>query len=274
MSERNGFEHGVPCWVDTWHHDAEAAARFYAGVFGWEIAEAPRPARSRDRYLVCRLRGRDVAAIGSPVPEGAPPTAVWTTYVHVDDADAAAARAREAGGRLVVDTFDSPDGGRMSVLADPGGAVLVAWAPVGHKGAQLVNEPGAWSMSALNTRDPEASKRFYGAIFGWETERFEAGGGEVELFRLPGYVGGEPSQPVARDVVAVMVEMDSHGMPTELPPHWSVDFWIDDVDAAIAKVDRLGGKLAMEPRENPPFRQAVIVDPGGAAMTISQLKLG
>ncbi|MGH2924316.1 MAG: VOC family protein [Solirubrobacterales bacterium] len=273
MSERNGFEHGVPCWVDTWQDDADAAARFYSGIFGWEI-EDTRPPGSGERYLICRVRDRDVAAIGSPIPEGAPPTAVWTTYVRVDEADDAATRAEEAGGRLVIEPFDSLDGGRMSVLADPEGAVLVAWTPGEHSGAQLVDEPGAWSMSALNTRDPEPAKRFYGAVFGWETEAFDAGGGEAELFRLPGFVGGEPTQPVPRDVVAVMVEMDSHGMPKELPPHWSVDFWIDDTDAAVAKVGDLGGKVAMEPVDAPPFRRAAIVDPGGAAMTISQLKLG
>ena len=33
MSERNGFQHGVPCWVDTWQ-DA-IPADFYTGLFGW-----------------------------------------------------------------------------------------------------------------------------------------------------------------------------------------------------------------------------------------------
>jgi hypothetical protein len=56
-------------------------------------------------------------------------------------------------------------------------------------------------------------------VFGWTTETFDTGGGEVELFRLPGYLGGEPQQPVRRDVVAVMVEMDSHGLPKDLPTH-------------------------------------------------------
>jgi uncharacterized protein len=36
MTERNGYQPGVPCWVDTWQPDADAAARFYAELFGWE----------------------------------------------------------------------------------------------------------------------------------------------------------------------------------------------------------------------------------------------
>jgi predicted enzyme related to lactoylglutathione lyase len=272
MSERDGYSHGVPCWVDTWQNDPEPTVAFYEGVFGWE-AENARPAGSDDAYFICRLRGRDVAAVGAPIPEGAPSQAVWTTYVWVDSADEAAAKARAAGGSLVVEPFASPDGGRMAVIADPSGAVFVAWEPGEHRGAQLVNEPGAWSMSIVNTRDPDSARRFYADLFGWETETFDTGGAEIELFRQPGFVGGEPQQPVPRDVIAVMIEMDAHGLPKEMPPNWSVDFWIDDADAATEQVPELGGAVIVPPQDSPPFRQAVIADPGGAAMSISQLQL-
>lgn len=274
MSERDGFEAGVPCWVDTWQDDPEAAARFYSELFGWEIEETT-PTGSGRRYFMCRLRGRDVAAIGSPIPEAAPPTPVWTTYVSVESAEDAAARAREAGGTVLVEPGDSMDGGRLTFITDPGGAVLGAWEQGEHRGAQLVNEPSAWSMSLLHTRDPDACKAFYAAVFGWETESFATGAGdaEVELFRLPGYVGGEPQQPVSRDVVAVMIEMDSHGMPAELPPHWGIDFWIADVDAAAARAKELGGTVHVAPTDRPAFRQAALGDPAGAAFTVSQLRL-
>src|SRR5262245_20239779 len=36
MSDRDGFEPGVPCWVTAVEPDAEAAAAFYAELFGWE----------------------------------------------------------------------------------------------------------------------------------------------------------------------------------------------------------------------------------------------
>jgi hypothetical protein len=48
----------------------------------------------------------------------------------------------------------------MGVFSDPSGAVFCVWQPDTHRGTQLVNEPGAWSMSLLNTRDPEGSKAF------------------------------------------------------------------------------------------------------------------
>ncbi len=274
MSERDGFDSGVPCWVDTWQEDPEAAARFYTALFGWKIEETT-PTGSERRYFICRLRGRDVAAIGSPIPEAAPSTPVWTTYVVVESAGEAAAKARDTGGTVLVEPTESMERGRLAFIADPGGAVLGAWEQGQHRGAQLVNEPSAWSMSVLHTRDPDGCKAFYGAVFGWETESFATGAGDaqVELFRLPGYVGGETQQPVPRDLVAVMVEMDSHGMPAELPPHWGVDFWIADVDAAAAKVTELGGTVHVAPTDRPAFRQAALGDPAGAAFTVSQLRL-
>jgi predicted enzyme related to lactoylglutathione lyase len=274
VSEPKGFDAGVPCWVDTWQDDPETAARFYAAVFGWEIQETTPPGSAR-RYFMCRLRGRDVAAIGSPIPAAAPPSPVWNTYVVVESAGETAAKAREAGGSVLVEPTESMEGGQITFVADPGGAVLGAWEQGRHRGAQVVNEPSAWAMSLLHTRDPDACKAFYGAVFGWEIESFGTGAGdaEIELFRLPGYVGGEPQQPVPRDVVAAMLEMDSHGMPPELPPHWGIDFWIDDADAAAAKARELGGTILVPPTDRPAFRQAALGDPAGAAFTVSQLRL-
>jgi predicted enzyme related to lactoylglutathione lyase len=274
MSQRDGFEPGVPCWVDTGQPDPEAAVEFYGHLFGWEF-EDRMPADSPGRYFVAQLRGRDVAAVGSQ-PEQAPQTPMWNTYIWVDSADEAAAAVKEAGGSALMEPFDVGDAGRMAVLADPAGAAFCVWQPGQAKGAQLVNEPGAWSMSALNTRDPEGAKKFYGAVFGWETDTFDLGGAEVTLWRLPGFVGGEPLQPVPRDLVATMAPMSSEQFPEEVPPHWSVDFWVDDVDATAAKVTELGGRVVAPPYDIPgaELRQAVLADPQGAAFSVTKVTAG
>jgi hypothetical protein len=263
MSERDGYEHGVPCWVDVWCADADRAAEFYGRLFGWEIVGGgDEPGM---RHLISRLRGRDVAAIGSRADLAGPPA--WGTYVWVNDVDATAAKAVEEGGRLLIEPFESLDGGRMAVIVDPEGAVIGAWRPAAHSGAELVNEPGAWSMSMLRARDAEAAKRFYAAVFGWQAEPFA--GGQLHLFRLPGYVGGVPMQPVPRDVVALMA-------PADEDPAWGVDFWIDDADRAASVAREAGGQVLAGPYELPDgsFRQAVLADPEGATFTVSQLLLG
>jgi predicted enzyme related to lactoylglutathione lyase len=268
MSERDGFQAGVPCWVDTWQPDADAAKTFYTQLFGWE-AEDTMPDGVEGTHYMCSLRGRDVAAIASR-PEGAPPVTAWTTYVWVDDVDATVAKALAAGGSVLKDPFDSLDGGRIAVIADPAGAALGIWSPGTHKGAQLVNEPSAYAMSALMTSDPEGAKRFYPEVFGWEIETFEMGEDEMVMWLVPGYVGGEPEQPVRRDVVAAMLPPNANGDAP--PPHWNVDFWIADVDAAAAKVEELGGQILTPPYDLPGtgLRQGVFMDPQGATLSLTQ----
>jgi predicted enzyme related to lactoylglutathione lyase len=272
MSERDGYAPGVPCWVDTWQADAEAAVRFYAGLFGWDYEDTMPPGFDGQHFM-CRVRGRDVAAVASR-PEGAPPVSAWTTYVWVSDADETASKVTEAGGAIVKEPFDALDGGRIAILADPTGAAIGAWRPGAHRGAQLVNEPGAWSMSSLNTRDPDGAPAFYREVFGWNAEQMAIGnGGGFALFRLPGFVGGEPQQPVPRDVVATMAAMSDDQFPPDVPSHWRIDFWVDNADAAADSASRLGGTVLAPPYDIPgaPLRQAVLADPEGAPFSVTHL---
>jgi len=267
VSERHGYQPGVPCWVDTWQRDPEAAVGFYTRLFGWQ-AEEVTPPGSPTSYVMCRLRGRDVAAIGSPPPPGAPATPAWGTYVWVESADETAVRVTEAGGRVVMPPSDGLDAGRVALVADSAGAVLGLWQAGGHGGAQAVNEPGAWSMSLLNTPDVEAATAFYGEVFGWHADTFDMGGVEFTLCRLPGYVGGEPEQPVPRDVVAAMAPMSGDA---GVPPHWSIDFWVDDVDAAAGRAADLGGSIVVPPFDTQVGRTAALADPAGAAFLVSRV---
>ena len=203
MSRRDDYPAGVPCFVDTLTADLDTAMGFYGGIFGWEFAgPGPMPGDPPGDYYVARLHGDDVAGIGTLPASGAAPTPpAWNTHVAVDSVDETADRARAAGGTVLVEPFGVPPAGRMAVIADPAGAAFVAWEAGDRAGAARVNEPSAWAMSLLTTPDPAAAREFYGELFGWQAEEF---GPSLWLFRRPGYVGGEPSQPVPRDVVAAM----------------------------------------------------------------------
>jgi predicted enzyme related to lactoylglutathione lyase len=170
VSERDHYPPGVLCWVDTAQPEPEKALDFYGAVLGWDfVGSGSMPEDPQGRYYVARVRGKDVAGISSPLPGGALARPEWTTYVAVDSADLAAARAREAGGVVVVEPSDASRSGRMAVLRDPAGAAFGVWQAELRRGAQLVNEPSAWAMSMLNTNDAEGATAFYGALFGWET---------------------------------------------------------------------------------------------------------
>jgi hypothetical protein len=268
MSDRDGFAPGVPCMVTGVVPDPQAGAAFYSDLFGWETEDVM-PEDHPGSYIVCRLRGRDAAAIVSQHGAPAPPEPVWMTLIWVESADEAAAKTADAGGRVVGEPFDSPGGGRQAVLADPAGAVFSVWEPGERRGTQVVSEPGAWSMSSLGTDDPEGAIRFYAQLFGWDTRSFDMDGGEITMFTVPDFVGGEPQQPVPRDVVAVMAPP---GVDEDGPPRWTVDFWVADVDAAVTKVSNAGGEVLTPPYDlmGGGMRQAVVRDPQGAALTLTQ----
>jgi predicted enzyme related to lactoylglutathione lyase len=277
MLEREEYLPGVPCWVDTSQPDPEAAVAFYAALFGWEFEDAM-PAGSAGKYLIARLRGGDVAAIGSQ-PEGGPPSAVWNTYICVESADDAAGKVRAAGGSVVTEPFDVMNAGRMAVFTDPEGAAFCVWQAKEHKGARIVNEPGALNFNGLNTRDPEGAKPFYGALFGWETLRMPGG---AEAWRLPGYGDFlEQRDPGLRermaqsgapegfeDVVATLNPIASD--QPDVPAHWSVTFAVADADAIAGTAAELGGEVVVPPFDAPWVRMTVIRDPHGATFIASK----
>ena len=276
MPERDGYIPGVPCWIDTSQPDPEAVLPFYQGLFGWE-SEDVMPEGSGGKYFIARIRGGDVAGVGS-LPEGAPPVATWNTYVWVDSADETADKARAAGGKVVTEPFDVMDAGRMAVITDPEGAAICLWQAKNHNGAKVVNEHGSLNFNGLATRDLKAAKAFYGAVFGWRTLSLPSG----EMWTLPGYGDHlEERSPGLRqqmaqmgapegfiDVVATISPIATSDSQT--PAHWSVTFAVDDVDSIAAQARKLGGGVVSGPSDAPWTRTATLKDPHGATFIASQ----
>jgi uncharacterized protein len=277
MPELDRYIPGVPCWIDASQPDPEAAANFYRDLFGWDVEDVMPPG-SEQKYFMARIRGGDVAGIGG-IPEGAPPMAMWNTYVWVQSADETAAKVTDAGGSVITEPFDVMDAGRMAVLSDPEGAVFCVWEPNQHRGAQIVNEPGSLNFNGLNTRDVESAKAFYGAVFGWETLGLDGG---ALTWTLPGYGDHlERLNPGTRERMAAMgavkgfedVVASILPIPADhedMPAHWTVTFATDDADATAEKASALGGKLLAPPFDAPWVRMTIIADPQGATFIASQ----
>jgi predicted enzyme related to lactoylglutathione lyase len=277
MPERDRYIPGVPCWIDTSQPDPEAAVAFYSGLFGWEFEDVMGP-ESEGAYFIARLRGGDVAGVGS-IPEGAPPMAMWNTYVWVESADETASKVRDAGGTTLMEPFDVMDAGRMAVFADPEGAAFCVWQAKRHKGAGIVNEAGSLNFNGLNTRDVDGAKSFYGAVFGWDTLTLDGGPG---MWTLPGY--GDHLEQGDPDLRKRMAEVDAPAgfedvvasitpIPDDqpdVPAHWDVTFAVDDADATAAKATELGGKVIVPAFDAPWVRMTVIADPAGATFIASK----
>ena len=178
-----------------------------------------------------------------------------------------------------MEPFDVMEAGRMGVFADPEGAVFCVWEAKEHKGAQVVNEHGSLNFNGLNTRDAESAKKFYDAVFGWET--LDLGGG-TEFWTLPAY--GDHLETITP---GIRKQVKSAGGPEgfenvvaainpipddqpDTPPHWSVTFAVDDADAVAEKAAELGGKVIVPAFDAPWVRMTVLSDPQGATFIASK----
>ena len=68
-----------------------------------------------------------------------------------------------------------------------------------------------------------------------------------------------------RDVVAVMTPIDE---TSQVPPHWSINFRVEDVDVTAEQAVALGAHLLLAPTDTPGFRSAVIADPQQGVIAI------
>jgi predicted enzyme related to lactoylglutathione lyase len=242
---------GTPCWVDLGVGDIAKASAFYATLFGWEMQPGPPEAGG---YALCLKNGRAVAGIG---PKQGPPDAPagWTTYLASGDADETVSAIKTAGGQVLVAPTEVMDVGRMAIAADPAGAVFGVWQAGAHIGAGLANEPGALCWNENLSRDYEANKAFYHAVFGYDYGDIGDAGFCYATLKLGGTeIGG-------------IGELDS-SFPAEIPAHWSVYFAVEDTDAASAKIAEAGGAVARPPWDTPYGRMAVVTDNQGAAFSL------
>jgi predicted enzyme related to lactoylglutathione lyase len=238
---------GTPTWVDLSTPDVDAGRAFYQTLFGWTTDEPAPP--EYGGYAMFRKDGKLVAGSG-PVMEGGHPA--WTTYVRTADAAATAAKVREAGGEVVVEPMQVMTAGSMAILKDPTGAYFGVWQNGDHTGAELFNAPGALTWNELGTRDTEAAKRFYGAVFGWTAK----GDNYIE-WQLDGKTIGGCN------------DMNAQQMPDSIPAHWLVYFAVPSTDDAAEKVKELGGTVNMPPMDIPGMgRFAVVADPQGAVFAV------
>lgn len=129
-------EVGVPpanhtfCWDELLTSDPGAATRFYESAFGWGT-ETQNMGEMGDYTLFTRPGVQDPMRDNAPAwaaglmkAPPAVPYSFWLAYVQVDDADAAADRAKKLGATINVPPTDIPTIGRFCAFMDPENAAL------------------------------------------------------------------------------------------------------------------------------------------------------
>lgn len=117
------MRHGAFGWAELMTTDVNAAKRFYAELFGWQMEDSP---MGGTNYVVLKVGDDPVGGLMALPPEcqGMPPA--WGVYVTVDDIDVTVAKVEGLGGKTLRPPTEIPQVGRFAVLQDPQGAVLCA----------------------------------------------------------------------------------------------------------------------------------------------------
>ncbi|MFJ6697252.1 VOC family protein [Streptomyces sp. NPDC091272] len=258
------FAEGVPCWMDVTLPDVRAGRRFYGELFGWTFDE---PADKTYGYYTQAYVGegadrKNVAAL-APKPDGRMPTA-WGIYFATPDAAALVARAREAGGQIVMDAMPVGPFGTMALIADPGGAVFGVWQAGTHPGFEQTAAPGSfcWTEAHVREADKERVDRFYEQVFGFASKDLSEEAG-VD-FRIWSPAGTEPGDDTAIGGRSVL----SDALPAEMPAHFLSYFVVEDCDGAAETARRLGGRITQPPFDTPYGRMAVLMDNQGAVFAV------
>ncbi|MEN9544148.1 MAG: hypothetical protein RLZZ598_981 [Pseudomonadota bacterium] len=114
---------------------------------------------------------------------------------------------------------------------------------------------GAFSWNELTTSDPEAAVGFYKSLLGWTTDTMPMPSGLYHVIKVGGAaIGGIMKTPPEAGA---------------MPPTWSGYVTVENVDALVAKVPGLGGKVFVPPTDIPGVgRFCVIADPQGAVINL------
>jgi uncharacterized protein len=241
---------GMFVWRELMTDDVEGARRFYGELFAWSWKGME--AGPDGTYW---LASRDAKQVGGLMrkPAGVPMPSSWSSYLLVDDVDAASARCTAAGGRVLRAPDDIPNVGRFAVIADPAGAVVQLFRGSGD-GEPPPGRPvaGTFCWETLVTPDLAGAIAFYGKLAGLGTGPTPSGEGKVFL-----------AGPVA---VADLQQARPGG-----PAYWATYVAVENAQASRDRAVKLGGKVIV-PRIDieKVGTVAIIADPTGAALGLFQ----
>jgi predicted enzyme related to lactoylglutathione lyase len=246
----------------VWHElrttDAKAATDFYTHVVGWKTIASGDP--SGIPYTLLSVGELSTAGLMQLTPEmqegGMKPA--WVGFVGVDSVDDYAKRVEQAGGKLHCAPMDIPGIGRFASAEDPQGATFLLF-----KGSleyapsrPPMGTPGTIGWNELSANDGESAWPFYSELFGWQQDSTMDMGpmGTYRIFNN----GGAP--------VGAVMTRDHSKSPV---PFWSYYLNVEDIDAAVTRIQEKKGQVCMGPQQVPGDLWIVLGnDPQGALFAL------
>ncbi|MFO1477334.1 MAG: VOC family protein [Verrucomicrobiota bacterium] len=122
-------------WIQLMSRDARKAAEFYRSVAGYDILENTNSARASDYILAAEGYAR--ATVRGLPADAADIRPTWLLFVRVKSVPDSIARAKELGGKTLLEPRPELFGGKLAVVGDPSGAAvgIMEWSGQPSKGA-------------------------------------------------------------------------------------------------------------------------------------------
>ena len=256
------FNQGLFFWRDLRTSDPEKAKSFYTELLGWTIYPQSMGEYTYDMIGIAEVPFGGITPLEPAETEAGAPSH-WISYVGTPDVDATTKKVAELGGKVVMEPMDIPTIGRFSVDTDPTGAYFCPM----HWDNPMDIDPfatppvGGVTWNELYTSDVDAAVDFYTKLNGYKVHRSTMEGFGDYVMLAVEHDGTE------KDIAGVAPRPE--GMPMSA---WGIYFRVADIDAAIARIGELGGKVIMGPMEIPGTGKiAAAFDPTGAAFNIHQI---
>ncbi|MFI5302415.1 MAG: VOC family protein [Polyangiales bacterium] len=254
MTKPMVFRTGQFVWRELITNDVAASVRFYGEALGWKTKTVPM-GPGVEYTLLYAGEAQIGGMMKTPMP-GVPN--FWCSYVSVDDVQKACDRAKAAGGQVVAGPMNAGDIGVMATVIDPQGACLALWRANtgdGERAADARANVGEFCWEELTVPDHDAAKKFYASVVGWETASFGPPGAAMTTFNA------SANHPVAS------LMKPQGGAPSS----WGTYVVVDDLAAAIARVERGGGKAVTPAIPVPTVGTiAIVTDNIGAYLGLMQ----
>jgi len=257
MASPTAAQQGAPApgtfiGADLITEDAEAASRFYADLFGWDVEKV------EDGGYRINHKGRLIASISKIDPaDGDAKRSFWLVALAVNDLKQSMRSAAENNAEVYEEATTVKNYGKFAVIGDSEKAPVMfiqsGKTPIGG-----TTGPGSWVWAELWTDDIDKATTFYADVVGVGHDTTDRGGQAYHLFTSQG-------KPRA-GIVKIPDELE------DVEPGWAPYVDVTDLAKTKDRVRELGGRVIFATDDNPARGAiALILDPTGAALFIHQI---
>ena len=229
---------------------------FYTEVFGWEARSSGDSAYvelANGDELICSIAGFNDEDV-------TPGNAQWLVSISVADVDSVVEKFEKNGGRVLEAAYDFPERGRLAVVGDNQGAILMLLRASGGDPERSDHVAGAWGFAELWTHDVEEAVAFYEETIGYRATRVPGDDGQHSM------VLSTQNHPRA---TVVKIPGDS------VQPNWLPYVMVADGPATLQGIRNAGGFVLMtsdEVENDAGAFAAIVVDPTGGVFAIQEME--